>query len=36
MPDVILYAFPPNNFVRSCRMAMDEKGVAYRLEEAAP
>lgn len=34
MADVILYGSPFSNFVRSARLACEEKGVAYTLEPA--
>ena len=34
MADITLYGSPFSNFVRSARMALEEKGVAYALEPA--
>ncbi|NNE84888.1 MAG: glutathione S-transferase family protein [Alphaproteobacteria bacterium] len=36
MSDVILYGVSPSSYVRTCRMALDEKGVAYTHEAAMP
>lgn len=36
MSDVILYGVSPSSYVRTCRMALDEKGVAYTHEPAMP
>jgi len=36
MVEVILYGVSPSSYVRTCRMALDEKGVAYTHEPAMP
>lgn len=36
MSAVILYGVSPSSYVRTCRMALDEKGVAYTHEPAMP
>ena len=36
MSDVILFGAPASTYVRTCRLALEEKGVAYAMEEAMP
>ncbi len=36
MSEVTLYGVAGSNYVRSCRMALEEKGVAYELVESTP
>ncbi|MDH3739123.1 MAG: glutathione S-transferase family protein [Alphaproteobacteria bacterium] len=36
MSEVILHGVGPSSYVRTCRMALDEKGVAYTLDPAMP
>lgn len=36
MGDVILHGFAPSTYVRTCRMALHEKEVAYQLNSAMP
>lgn len=36
MPDVILHGVAPSSYVRTCRLALDEKGVAYTLDPVMP
>ena len=36
MSDVTLFGAPASTYVRTCRLALEEKGVAYTLEEAMP
>ena len=36
MSEVILHGIGPSTYVRTCRMALDEKGVAYTLDPVMP
>ncbi|MEM8663653.1 MAG: glutathione S-transferase family protein [Pseudomonadota bacterium] len=36
MSELVLYGAPQSNFVWACRLALTQKGVAYRLEPARP
>ena len=36
MTDVVVYGFPGSTYVRTARMALEEKGVAYDIEPLAP
>ena len=36
MSEVILHGVAPSSYVRTCRLALDEKGVAYTLDPAMP
>lgn len=36
MAEVILHGVGPSSYVRTCRMALDEKGVAYTLDPVMP
>ncbi len=36
MSDVILHGVGPSSYVRTCRMALDEKGVAYTHDQVMP
>lgn len=36
MADIIIYGSPLSTYTRTARMALEEKGVPYRLEEVAP
>ena len=36
MSEVILHGVSPSSYVRTCRMALDEKGVAYTQDPVMP
>ena len=36
MSEVMLFGAPASTYVRTCRLALEEKGVAYAIEEAMP